>query len=420
MAYNPRCFFDVTIGSGADKQQAGRMVFELYRDEVPKTVENFRSLCTGEKGKSKKSGVPLSYKGCPFHRVIKDFMIQGGDFTRGDGTGGESIYGGPFPDESFKRKHDAPYLLSMANKGPGTNGSQFFITSVPTPHLNGKHVVFGKLISGVEVFKKIENAAVDGNDRPLEPIQIAHCGELIKALAPRPPVAAAESESKRKRDAVDEDSSSSSSSDEEKKKKKKKKDKKKKKKKKKKSKGADAEEPEDGNADEEEELPPGFDDPRLIIPENKFLDRNYSSKNPGKEWRDPLGPISKGDEVPAASSQPREDKAEAVIGRRTVILGELQTPRKERLGPLRGMKMKGVEKEACGGEKINRKIKEKPRPEPEQKPKPQQKSQQESEPESEQRSVISATQKNTIHFSFIALPITVTTSSRTKTNTLYV
>ena len=129
-------FFDITIGGVA----AGRIVMDLFAN-TPRTSENFRALCTGEKGTTS-SGKALHYKGCGFHRIIADFMAQGGDFTAGNGTGGESIYGAKFADENFKLRHDQPFLLSMANAGPNTNGSQFFITTVPTPHLDGKHCVF--------------------------------------------------------------------------------------------------------------------------------------------------------------------------------------------------------------------------------------------------------------------------------------
>ncbi|KAF9438861.1 Peptidyl-prolyl cis-trans isomerase D [Entomortierella beljakovae] len=174
---NPRTYFDITIGN----EPIGRIVFELFADVVPKTAENFRALCTGEKGIGKSTGKPLSFKGSPFHRIIRDFMIQGGDFSNQNGTGGESIYGAKFEDENFELKHEKPFLLSMANAGPGTNGSQFFITTVPTPHLDNKHVVFGKVLKGISIVREIERAPKqESGDGPLSPIIIADCGELAE------------------------------------------------------------------------------------------------------------------------------------------------------------------------------------------------------------------------------------------------
>ncbi|KAJ2961225.1 hypothetical protein NQZ79_g3552 [Umbelopsis isabellina] len=180
MPINPRVFFDIDI----DGQRVGRIVFELFADEVPLTAENFRSLCTGEKGIGKVSSMPLHYRGSIFHRVIKGFMCQGGDFTRRNGSGGESIYGATFADENFKRKHTTHGLLSMANRGPNTASSQFFITTRPTPHLDGKHVVFGRVVSGYEVVETMENQPVDQNSRPLQLVMIANCGELVLQLPP--------------------------------------------------------------------------------------------------------------------------------------------------------------------------------------------------------------------------------------------
>ncbi|KAH5748879.1 hypothetical protein HBI88_200850 [Parastagonospora nodorum] len=168
-----RCFFDIAIGG----VKAGRVAFELYNDIIPKTAENFRALCTGEKGVGN-AGKPLHYKGSGFHRVIKGFMIQGGDFTMGNGTGGESIYGEKFEDENFEKVHEKPFLLSMANAGPGTNGSQFFVTTVPTPHLDKKHVVFGEVINGKSIVRTIENLKVQSGDKPYQDATIIDCGEL--------------------------------------------------------------------------------------------------------------------------------------------------------------------------------------------------------------------------------------------------
>lgn len=168
-----KVFFDISIGG----EKTGKVVFELYDDIVPKTAANFKALCTGEKGAGN-TGKPLHYKRSAFHRVIKGFMIQGGDFTAGNGTGGESIYGEKFEDENFDLKHDKPLLLSMANAGPGTNGSQFFVTTVPTPHLDGKHVVFGEVVAGKSVVRQVENTPVGANDKPEKDCMIEDCGEV--------------------------------------------------------------------------------------------------------------------------------------------------------------------------------------------------------------------------------------------------
>ncbi|XP_068699185.1 peptidyl-prolyl cis-trans isomerase H-like [Montipora capricornis] len=169
---NPIVFFDISIGG----QDVGRMKMELFADVVPKTAENMRQLCTGE---YRKDGIPQGYKGASFHRVIKDFMIQGGDFVNGDGTGVASIYGDvAFADENFKMKHDTSGLLSMANSGPNSNGCQFFVTCAKCDFLDGKHVVFGKVVDGLLVMRKIENVPVGPNNRPTLPVVISQCGEM--------------------------------------------------------------------------------------------------------------------------------------------------------------------------------------------------------------------------------------------------
>ncbi|GAM29410.1 hypothetical protein SAMD00019534_125860 [Acytostelium subglobosum LB1] len=244
MTDRPRTFFDVEI----DSKQIGRIIFELYTDITPITAENFRCLCTGEKGLSQRLQLRLHYKGSPFHRIIKNFMIQGGDFQNKNGTGGESIYGHRFDDENFKKTHSEPYLLSMANAGPNTNGSQFFITTNAAPHLDGKHVVFGRVVDGKAIVDILNSVLTGQNDKPFADVKISHCGELIRKV---------------KKEDVESDSSSSNSSTDSEEERKKRKDRRKRKKeerrarrerkKEKRSRSDDDDDDDDGNSSDEGE-----------------------------------------------------------------------------------------------------------------------------------------------------------------------
>jgi len=170
----PRVFLDISIGG----ESAGRVVIKLFANVVPRTAHNFRSLCVGDCGVGKLTKKKLTYEGCTFHRTIDDFMIQGGDFTNHDGTGGESVFAGNFEDENFDLKHDRPFLLSMANAGPGSNSSQFFITLKACYNLNEKHVVFGEVVSGQELVKKIGAGETGKDDKPVSAVVIEACGEI--------------------------------------------------------------------------------------------------------------------------------------------------------------------------------------------------------------------------------------------------
>ena len=169
---NPVVFLDASMGG----QALGRIKIELFAHLVPKTCENFRQFCTGE---FKRNGIPQGYKNATFHRIIKDFMIQGGDFMRGDGTGSISIYGDRFADEGFLVKHSGPGFVSMANSGPNSNGSQFFITCAPCDFLDGKHVVFGRVIEGLSVVRRIEETPVGQQNKPKLPVIITECGQMF-------------------------------------------------------------------------------------------------------------------------------------------------------------------------------------------------------------------------------------------------
>ncbi|RVE42676.1 hypothetical protein evm_012678 [Chilo suppressalis] len=255
-----RVFMDISIGG----LPSGRLVFELFNDIAPKTAENFRALCAGDMGTGKVTGKPLTYKGMLFHRVVKDFMIQGGDFTNANGTGGESIYGGTFEDETFELQHDRPYLLSMANRGKDTNGSQFFITTQPAPHLDNVHVVFGQVVGGAALVKQLEALPVDRNARPLQDVAVANCGQLVRLKAGK------KRKTDKEKEAEDSDADSEKSHKKDKKKKKDKKEKKKKR-----HQSGQSEEEEEGEIPSHPLVTTSKIDPKEIpeVPTNRFLMR---------------------------------------------------------------------------------------------------------------------------------------------------
>ncbi|XP_052749519.1 peptidyl-prolyl cis-trans isomerase 8 isoform X1 [Galleria mellonella] len=271
---NDRVFMDISIGG----LPSGRIVFELFNDVAPKTAENFRALCAGDAGVGKVTGKPLTYKGMVFHRVVKDFMIQGGDFTNANGTGGESIYGGTFEDETFELKHDQPYLLSMANRGKDTNGSQFFITTQPAPHLDNVHVVFGHVVGGAALVRQLEALPVDRNARPLQDVTVANCGQLVRLRAGK----------KRKQDKEREKEGSDADSEHSHKKDKKKKKDMKEKKKKRRHSGPSADEEENTEQPSHPLVTTSKIDPREIpdVPTNRFLMRGGRDQD-NRERNDP-------------------------------------------------------------------------------------------------------------------------------------
>ncbi|XP_021347801.1 serine/arginine repetitive matrix protein 2-like isoform X1 [Mizuhopecten yessoensis] len=324
--YKPRCFLDLEIGG----QSVGRIIVELFSDVTPKTCENFRALCTGEKGVTQKTEQSLHYKGTPFHRVVKDFMIQGGDFTKGDGTGGESIYGGMFPDENFILKNDKEFLLCMANRGKDTNSSQFFITTRPAPHLDGVHVVFGQVLQGQDVVRLIENQETDTKSRPLKEVRIGNCGELVLQM---------KSKSKKKKKVSESESglshgsgsesgseSDSASEGDSKKRKRRKKQKKKdsKRKKKEKKKKRDKDEKDEEESPKEPEITTVFaairPDEIPEVPSQKFLMRNNPEKDQDDKAKSPPGygqrrPI---DRIPYSSQVKVTRSGRRIKGRGTV------------------------------------------------------------------------------------------------------